>query len=240
MLRVSLVMLTYNQAETLARSMAHNITHAGAPLHELIWVDNGSTGDVHEVMRAYHPDVSILNKTNLGVSKGYNRGYALATGDYVVITDADMLMPDGWLATFVAYLIAIPHTGVACMFHHEVKDKKRPVEYFNRLAYHPCLPFGRRIVSREFLTKRIGFLREDFGLYGWEDIEWAHRATRVCRQEGRICYSIPDNYAIHLGTHELDPVDYRAFKTREGADPKRQDVFEQSRVMNFPYYNPYA
>lgn len=239
-MRISLVMLTYNQAETLARSMTHNMAHAGAPLHELIWVDNGSTPDVHDVMRAYHPDVCILNKTNLGVAKGYNRGYALATGDYVVITDADMLMPDAWLATFMAYLIAIPHTGVACMFHHEVQDKQRPVEQCNGLAYHPCLPWGRRIVSRELLTKRIGFLREDFGLYGWEDIEWAHRATRVCREDGRICYSVPEKYATHLGTCELDPPDYRAFKTREGDDARKRERLEQSRAMNYPYFNPYA
>jgi glycosyltransferase involved in cell wall biosynthesis len=239
-MRVSLVMLTYNRAEFVERVMAHNMANAGATINELIWVDNGSTDCVSDVMRQYDPDVCILNKANLGVSKGYNRGFAVATGDYIVITDSDMLMPDAWLATFLAYLIAIPHTGVACMFHHEIRDKPRPVEHFNGFPYHPCLPWGRRIVSREMLIKQIGYLCEDFGLYGWEDIEWAHRALRVCRLTGRITYSIPEKYAEHLGTHALDPADYRAFKTREGDDPRKREVLERCRAYSYPYVNPFA
>jgi GT2 family glycosyltransferase len=238
-MRISLVMLTYNRADFVQRTMAHNMANANAPLHELIWVDNGSTDHVRDVMFAYNPDVCILNKTNRGVSRGYNSGFAAATGDYIVITDSDMLMPDDWLGTFLAYLIGIPHTGVACMFHHEIKHVRRPIEQFNGLYYHPCDPWGRRIVSRQLLVEKIGYLREDFGLYGWEDIEWAHRAVRVCRQERLLTYCIPGQYAEHLGTHEQDPVAYRAFKAREGEDPCKRDVFERCRAQGYPYFNPY-
>jgi hypothetical protein len=126
------------------------------------------------------------------------------------------------------------------MFHHEIKDKPRPIEHFNGLAYHPCLPWGRRIVSRELLVTQIGYLCEDFGLYGWEDIEWAHRALRVCQRIGRIAYSIPEKYSEHLGTHALDPADYREFKTQEGDDPRKREELERRRAYNFPYVNPFA
>jgi GT2 family glycosyltransferase len=238
-MRISLVMLTYNRPELLEKTMAHNMANAGAPINELVWVDNGSTADVHSIMRAYAPDATLLNKTNLGVSKGYNRGFALATGDYIVITDDDILMPEGWLATFIAYLVAIPHTGVACMFHHQVRDKVRPVEEFRGVKYHPCLPWGRRIVSRELLVKKIGYLCEDFGLYGLEDIEWAHRAVRICRLTGLVSYSIPGQYAYHLGP-DHESTDYRAFKTRENDDPRKRELLEHRRTYNYPYYNPFA
>src|SRR5262245_4723453 len=115
-MRISWIVLTHDRRDLLERMMAHNVAHAGCHIDELIWVDNGSDAGVHEVMRAYDPAVSILNKVNLGVAKGWNRGLALATGDYVVSTDSDMLLPSGWLATFRTYLAGIPRTGVACFF----------------------------------------------------------------------------------------------------------------------------
>jgi GT2 family glycosyltransferase len=239
-MRVSLVMLTYNRLEFLQRTMAHNMANAGYPLHELVWVDNGSSDGVHQVMSTYKPDVSILHKTNLGVSRGYNRGFALATGDYVLITDDDMLMPDNWLATFVSYLIAIPHTGVACMFRHELKRQQRRLESFNGVFYHPGTPWGTRIVRRDLLVQKIGYLREDFGLYGWEDVEWGQRALRVCRELGLLTYHIPGQYSEHLGTLGRDSAEYRAFKDQQGDDPRKQEVLERSKAQDYPYFNPYA
>jgi GT2 family glycosyltransferase len=239
-MRVSLVMLTYNRADFLAHTMAHNMASAGSPVDELIWVDNGSTADVHEVMRTYAPDVCILNKTNFGVSKGYNRGFAVATGDYIVITGSDMLMPEGWLARFRTYIERLPETGVACVFHQDPRFSLDRTCEKDGLRYHPCLPIGRRIVSRELLTKRIGYLREDFGLYGWEDVEWSHRAVRICKELGLITYAIPGQRAEHLGTARKDPTDYRDFKTRQGGDPGKRALFERCKAENFPYYNPYG
>lgn len=239
MARVSLVMLTYNRAELVARTMSHNLACAGSPIDELIWVDNGSTDDVRDVMYAYKPDVCVLNKRNLGVAKGYNRGFALATSDYIVITDDDMLMPDKWLATFRAYLLAIP-TGVACMFHEHPGLVFRRTHYAHGLAFHPCLPWGRRLVSRELLMKKIGYLREDFGLYGNEDIEWAHRAVRVCQREGLLTYAIAGQRPVHLGIPEYDPSEYVAFKKREGDDPRKKALLRKYAEENYPYYTPYG
>jgi GT2 family glycosyltransferase len=239
-MRISLVVLTFNRAEFVERSMAHNIAAAESPIDELIWVDNGSTDGVREVMSGFQPDVSILNKTNLGVSKGYNRGFALATGDYIVLTGTDMLMPQGWLTRFRTYLTALPNTGVACIFHQDPRRTHKKTCEANGLVYHPCLPWGRRIVSRELLQKKIGYLREDFGLYGYEDIEWARRAVRVCRGEGLLTYALPGQRAWHIGSAKQDPPEYRAFKDREGSDPRKRELLEKCDAENYPYYNPYA
>jgi GT2 family glycosyltransferase len=239
-MRVTLVMLTYNRADIVARSMAHNVAHAGVPIDELVWVDNGSTDHVRDVMLTYKPDVCVLNKCNLGVSKGYNRGFAVATGDYIAITDDDMLMPSGWLATFKTYLTTIANTGVACIFHDNPNVLLRNRQFSNGLEYLPCYPIGRRIVSRELLAKRIGYLREDFGLFGLEDIEWGRRAVRVCREDGLLTYAIPGQRAIHLGTEVVDGSEYRAFKRRENHDPRKAFVMATCHADNYPYYNPYA
>lgn len=43
MTTVSWIVLTYNRADTVKKSLDHNFANAGAVPDELIWVDNGST-----------------------------------------------------------------------------------------------------------------------------------------------------------------------------------------------------
>jgi glycosyltransferase involved in cell wall biosynthesis len=239
--RFSLIMLTYNRPEILARTMAHNLTNAGCTLDELIWVDNGSDEPVHAVMRKYRPEVSILNRVNLGVSKGFNRGIAVATGDYLVFTEDDMLMPDKWLLTFRTYLLAIPNTGVACMFPDDPRYVFTRTIYHLGLGFHPCIPWSRRlVVPRDLLISRIGYLREDFGLFGSQDLEWGHRAARLCRREGLLTYAIAGPRPIHIGTEEHDSAECREIKREARGDPGKRILLERCASDGLPYYNPYC
>lgn len=238
---ISLVMLTHNRADFAEQTMSHNLAVAQSQIDELVWVDNGSTDGVREVMFRYKPDVCILNKVNLGVSKGWNRGFAATSCEYILITGPDMLMPVGWLARFREYLTTLPQTGVACWFHHDPNLMLAPLQTISGLSFHPCSPWAAiRIVSRELLFKKIGLLREDFGLYGWEDVEWGKRALRVCAENGLLTYAIPGQRAEHLGTPRKDPPDYRAFKTREVRDVAKRELLREFKQANYPYFNPYA
>jgi GT2 family glycosyltransferase len=241
-MRTSLLVLTFNRAEIVERSVSHNLATAGAPIDELVWVDNGSTDDVRVVMNRFDPDVCVLNKTNLGVSKGYNRAYALATGDYIVIVDSDFLLPDRWLATFQQYVTSIPNTGVACILHKYLQPNYvlLNTRWSNGLCYAPCSPRGCRFVSRELLVKKIGFLREEFGPYGLEDLEWRRRAVRVCNEEGLITYAIMGQMAEHLGIDKADAPEYVAFKRRHARDQNKFHILKQFAQDNYRYFNPFA
>lgn len=252
-MKISWVVLTYNRADFVKQAMSHNFKNMGG-YHdvELIWVDNGSTDGVHAVMRDFNPSISVLHRENLGVAKGYNRGFALATGDYIVVTGCDMLMSPRWLDTFVQYVEKIPTTGIACMYHrrlHEVPERMRKGNAWKKekragLDIIHAMPIERRIFKRDLLGK-IGFLREDFGLYGWEDVEWGYRAERVCDELGLLYYVIPDMHPYHLGTEGMnahdgnDDKEYHAFKQREARDIKKLELMEQCRAKNWPYYNPF-
>jgi GT2 family glycosyltransferase len=238
-IRMTLLMLTYNRAQMVEKVMAHNVAKAGCAIDELIWVDNGSTDGVRDVMSAYRPDVTILNATNLGVSKGWNRAIAVATGDFVIIPDSDMLMPEGWLMIFRSYITAIPNTGVVCMPIWKPGRVFKNVKRAYGLEYIPGVPIGRRVISRQLLVKHIGYLREDFGLYGWEDVEWGHRAIRVCSELGYLVYVIP-HYAHDLSAADADPREYTDFKTRQGADPEKIALLKRCQAERYPYFNPFC
>lgn len=255
-MRVSWVILTHNRRHTVERAFQHNYIRAGRQIDELVWVDNGSTDGVDEYAALHKPDVFIKHLDNLGVAKGYNRGMAVASGTHIVITGCDMLMPENWLHTFARYVQEIPETGVACMYSKplaECRERSRsekgswcPMMRLNSvLWYMAAMPLERRIFSKDFLEK-TGYLREDFGLYGWEDVEWAYRAERVCRENKLLSYVIPDQVPTHLGTEGINPFDgkdekeYHAFKQREANDMRKRALLQECAKKNFPYYNPFA
>lgn len=234
------------------KSVYYNLAHAGHTIDELVWVDNGSTDGVRQVMQNIEPEITILHDTNMGVAKGYNAGMHAATQEYIVITGCDTLMPKNWLAIFIKHVETIKDTGVACIYCspvEKVPERKRgdKLVHVNGLAIWPALPMGRRIISRQLLQDRIGYFREDFGLYGWEDIEWGERALKVCKQQHLQCYAIHGAVAEHLGTEGIitDPIDlkddadYYRFKHKEALDPAKQEVMKKAAAQGYPYYNPF-
>lgn len=229
-------------------ALTRSLGNAGREVDELVWVDNGSTDDVAEVMLSFKPDVAIRNRENLGVAKGYNRGLVMTTGDCIAIIGCDMLMPDGWLETWVKYLSLIPQTAVACIYSKPFEECQErlmgPPAVVAGLPIHLALPMDRRIFPRETL-RRAGYFREDMGLYGWEDVEWAQRVFVRSLTQQRLCYAIPGLVATHLGTEGIAPYDgkddaaYHAMKRAAVNDPETKRVMEGARMAGYPYVNPF-
>lgn len=248
-MKISLILLTYNRLEPVKHCFAHNKSIAGYPYHEVIHVDNGSYQSVPKIMRDYYGvDTQIVHKTNLGVSKGYNRGYLNARGTHVLITGMDRLLPDNWLKTIAEHFEKIPQTGVISIYGPPVRQDDNYAESrfdgpeieVNGLTIQPSLPFEARICSKEFFLK-CGFLREDFEMYGYEDNEWGFRANRVAKENGMINYIIPSLYAEHYKEDQdfemSNGQSYRSYK--DSFLESNAKKFEEIRIQNFPYYNPY-
>jgi len=65
---------------------------------ELIIIDNGSTLDLPEVSEYFSKaDKLIKNDINLGFGHAINQGIEIATGEYIIQMNNDILVLDGWL-----------------------------------------------------------------------------------------------------------------------------------------------
>jgi hypothetical protein len=108
----------------------------------------------------------------------------------------------------------------------------------------PAMPIGRRMLSRRLLSE-IGFFREDFGMYGWDDVEWGYRAERVCKEKGLQCLNLVNLTAEHLGTEgnvgydHKDEHAYWAWKKSQVDDPEKLALLKKCAAENYPHYNPY-
>ena len=83
--RVSVVIPTLNEA----RNLHHVFAALPAGLHEVILVDGHSVDGTPDVARRLRPDVRIVNQTRTGKGNALACGFAAATGDIIVMIDAD-------------------------------------------------------------------------------------------------------------------------------------------------------
>ena len=90
---VSVVIPTFNRASVITRAL-ESILLQTRPPDEILVVDDGSTDDTAERVRAEFPGVRLIEQENHGVSAARNAGIRAATGTWIALLDSD----DEWLA----------------------------------------------------------------------------------------------------------------------------------------------
>jgi len=114
---VSVIIPTYNHAAFLSEALESVFAQTSHPL-EIIVVDDGSTDETAEVLRAYEGRIRVLSQSNRGVAAARNAGAPLASGDLLAFLDAD----DAWLPAKLERQVArfdgepeigLVHCGVA-------------------------------------------------------------------------------------------------------------------------------
>ncbi len=100
--RVSVVIPALNEA----RNLEHVFAALPAGLHEVIVVDGHSTDGTPEVARHLLPSVQLVTQTRKGKGNALACGFAAATGDIIVMIDADGSTDPAEIPSFVAALVA--------------------------------------------------------------------------------------------------------------------------------------
>jgi glycosyltransferase involved in cell wall biosynthesis len=91
-MKLSVVMPVYNEQGTVSEAVARVLA---VPLEiELICVDDGSTdgsGEILTELQASHPQIQVLlQPKNMGKGAALRRGIQNATGNFIIIQDADL------------------------------------------------------------------------------------------------------------------------------------------------------
>ncbi len=99
--RVSVIIPTLNEAENLPYILPHL-----PEIHELILVDGLSTDGTVEVAQRLYPDCRVVHQTRRGKGNALSCGLEAATGDIVVLLDADGSANPHEIPRFVEALLA--------------------------------------------------------------------------------------------------------------------------------------
>lgn len=100
--RVSVIIPTLNEAKNLP----HVLPRIPRWVYEVLLVDGHSTDDTVEVARSLRPDIRIVQQWGRGKGAALRTGFALATGDIIVMLDADGSTDPAEIPVFVGALLA--------------------------------------------------------------------------------------------------------------------------------------
>ncbi|MDD4469478.1 MAG: glycosyltransferase [Acholeplasmataceae bacterium] len=223
---ISLIIPTYNRAG-LTKECVSDALKNRTDL-EVIWVDDGSTDGVIDVMKEIQPDISVMKKKNKGVANSYNTGMRLSRGDWIALMDSDFLMPDGWLEKLKEYISKTPDADIICIgingFDRYIGEE---IEINGVKVRETKSIIGFYAISRKFFEK-IGYFSEDMGWYAPIDAQFSQRAKKL----GAKSYYIPDIKIYHRGIGAWDSGEYRI--------KKDESLKKLKVVVEELYYNPYA
>lgn len=149
---VSVVLPTYNRAQTLARSIRSVLNQTYTNI-ELIVVDDGSTDDTAAIMATFvDPRVRYVPlPSNRGASAARNEGLRLAVGEFIAFQDSD----DEWLIDKLEVQMAAAramNSDKVAVFHMKVvygRDEQR-VYGEGRVC---CVPILKGPLNRERFIK---------------------------------------------------------------------------------------
>jgi glycosyltransferase involved in cell wall biosynthesis len=97
---VSVIVPARNEAENLAVVLPEL-----PPVHEVILVDGNSSDTTVDTARRVMPDIRVLTQTRTGKGNALAKGFAAATGDIIVMFDADGSADPAEIPRFVDALL---------------------------------------------------------------------------------------------------------------------------------------
>lgn len=176
-MKFSLITPTYNRANLLVRTV-DSILRQTYTNYELIVIDDGSTDNTKEIMKAYVNDNRIKfisYPENKGVNHARNTGIDMATGDIIALCDSDDILLENALEKVKNFIETHPGYDI---FFFGTMDEKTGKHMF-KIPYDGFSPSYKEMIKLkkirgEFwgIFKRYVFEKYKYfdGLNGFEGI----------------------------------------------------------------------
>ncbi len=197
-----------NECEELLESLTHQTQHD----FEVIIVEDGSSVPCRDVVERYADKLAVhyYDKPNSGPGQTRNYGVERANGEYVIILDSDVVLPEGYFAAIDAELVANPCDafGGPDRAHESFSTTQKAINYAmtsffttggirgGKAKLDKFYPRSFNMgVRREVYQALEGFSAMRFG----EDIDFS---TRIFKS-GYRCRLFPEAWVYHKRRTDL-------------------------------------
>lgn len=154
---VSVICVCYNHARFVTKALDSVIAQTYQPI-ELIVIDDGSTDGSPKIIKqwiAAHPEtVLLLNGTNIGYCKTFNKAAALAKGKYLIDLSADDVLLPERIAIGVQSLGSNPQAGVTFSDAEHIDEAGNKISLHSDRFPHHTIPSGdiyKDVIERFFI-----------------------------------------------------------------------------------------
>jgi GT2 family glycosyltransferase len=111
---VSAVITTYNSASSIEACLNSVLRQRYQPL-EVVVVDNASSDRTRDVLEKFRDRARIvLNQQNVGFAAAQNQGFSLATGDWLLSLNPDVILDPDFIVQLIAKAYTDSQLGTLC------------------------------------------------------------------------------------------------------------------------------
>lgn len=212
--KVSVIIVNYNGKHWLEQLLPDLAKQTYKNI-EVIVVDNASTDESVHWVRKNFPEVLILElSSNLGFAEGNNRGYAVSSGEYILLLNNDTRVEKSYIENYITAFQKYVGSGVAqskmvlmddptrldacgsfwtwsTYLYHYGFLKEASLAIYNRPLRVMTVKGATLLVSRDVI-KKIGLFDNSFWCY-YEETDFCHRAWLA----GYSCWYLPQAVCRH-------------------------------------------
>lgn len=231
MIRLSLIIATYNRAEQLMTTLK-SVAEQNSPseLWECVVVDNNSKDDTRERVKdfaAMHPELNIryVFEGVQGLSAARNAGIRASQGEIVAFIDDDERIVEGFIAAYIdlfdshtdamsaggKIIAEYPSGRPRWMSRYTEEPIANPMDFGEVVVPFPShrIPGGGNMAIRREALEKVGYFNPMLGrkgnrLIGGEESDLFERL----RQHHMRCYYTPDAVMYHIISEEKLTKDY--------------------------------
>jgi rhamnosyltransferase len=215
---ISVVIRTYNEASHIERLLLGLSSQTVKA--EIIVIDSGSTDGTGEIAAAQGARVEHIAPEEFSFGRSLNRGFAVATGDFVVAASAHVYpLRVDWLARLTEPLERDALVGLTYGRQVGVEQSR----YSERRVFEQAFPLVSNwnqdhpfCNNANSAVRRTEWARHSFdeSLTGLEDLAWAKQAfERGCRiayvAEAPIAHVHDESFQTVLGRFQREAVAHR-------------------------------
>ena len=186
--------------------------------YEVILVDNNSSDNSLKIASKF--PVSIVSEKRQGRSYSRNKGIELARGEFIVLTEADCILPSDWLQTIYSHFASHPEIiGLAgTSFFYNSSDYQKYLLKLLIISSSLMYRFfsgnntlrGQNSAFQKSILKKTGSFNPDYTPF--DDLEFGFRAGKfglidylpdliVKTSDRRIKKRLFKSFFLHLSGH---------------------------------------
>ena len=223
-MQVSIIIPVYNRASIVVDTLNSVVAQTHRPL-QVVLVDNYSTDDTLQVLETFkkeHPtlDTVITREEHHTAGAARNRGFELATGEWVLFFDSDDIMADDLVESYIKVIERADKKGETLDLISARSTLVFPDGRRRRAPFHRGDLFANHILHGQLATQRYAVRREFFAstdgwnieLPGWNDWELG---LRLLLASPRVAY-MGGPSRVTINHNGADSITGTEFHSRQG------------------------
>jgi hypothetical protein len=224
--RVSFVVIAYNEARNIGRTLSAITTLTGLDDYEVVVVNDGSgdtTADVVREHAAGNPNIRLIDlPRNRGRGYARSTGVRAAEGELIATVDADIILPGDWFRRAESALHGNDAVGGTAVPDGDVAYVYQATRLKPRIVGHTTAVTGSNALYRRQVFEVVAF---DPALREGEDVALNQATTR----HGLSFSTVPGLLVEHIEKKSFPESLRWLFTTGKGAT-RQLFVFRQIRV----------